>query len=182
MANDVYTVDFDGFKAELPIIPLPSGIKICFFNLHGDDALTEHCAKQLSEHLQDCEVIITAESKGLQLAHCIARNIGQRFYAVARKSKKLYMQDGIDVTIESSITTGKEQKLYLSKHDVDIIKGKKVGIVDDVVSTGASLSGLEALVEKAGGIIYKKAFCLAEGEAANRKDIIYLKTIPVITD
>ena len=99
---------------------------------------------------------------------------------MARKSKKLYVQDGIEVTIEASITTGKVQKLYLSKHDVDLLKGKKVAIVDDVVSTGASLSGLEALVEKAGGILHKKAFVLAEGEAANRKDILYLGVIPLL--
>lgn len=177
--QEFYTVNFEGFKAELPVLPLPSGVKIAFFNLHGDSALTEHCAKLLSEKLKDCEVLITAESKGLQLTHCVARELGQRYYAVARKSKKLYMQDGIEVLIESSITTGKEQKLYLSKHDVDLIRGRKVGIVDDVVSTGASLSGLEALVEKAGGIIHKKAFVLAEGSAADRKDVIYLNTIPV---
>ena len=167
MKKKFYTVDFEGFKAELPVLPLPSGVSIAFFNLHGDSALTEHCAKLLAEKLKDCEVLLTAESKGLQLAHCIARNLGQRYYAVARKSKKLYMQDGIEVAIESSITTGKEQKLYLSRHDVELLRGKKVGIVDDVVSTGASLSGLEALVEKAGGRIAKKAFVLAEGEAAD---------------
>ena len=89
------------------------------------------------------------------------------------------MQDGIEITIKSSITTGKEQKLYLSKHDLDLIKGKKVVIVDDVVSTGASLEGLEELVEKAGGIIHKKAFVLAEAEAADRKDVVYLASIPV---
>ncbi len=89
------------------------------------------------------------------------------------------MQDGIEITIQSSITTGTEQKLYLSKHDVDLIKGKKVGIVDDVVSTGASLNGLEELVEKAGGIIHKKAFVLAEDAAAERKDVIYLASIPI---
>ena len=85
------------------------------------------------------------------------------------------------MNIESSITTGKEQNLYLSKHDVDLIKGKKVGIVDDVVSTGASLKGLEALVEKAGGIIHKKAFVLAEADAKDRTDVIYLATIPIFT-
>ena len=175
----VYPVDLDGFKAELPILTLPSGIGIAFFNLHGDSELTEHCGKKLAEQLQDCEVIITAESKGLQLAHCVARELGQRYYAVARKSKKLYMQDGIEITIESSITTGTPQKLYLSRHDTELIKGKKVGIVDDVVSTGASLDGLEALVEKAGGIIHKKAFVLAEGDAAKREDIIFLATIPI---
>ena len=175
----IHTVDIKGFKAELPVLPLPSGISIAFFNLHGDNELTEHCGKELAKELGDCEVLITAESKGLQLTHCVARELGQRYYAVARKTKKLYMQDGIEITIESSITTGKEQKLYLSKHDVDLIKGKKVGIVDDVVSTGASLSGLEALVEKAGGIIHKKAFVLAEDVAAERKDVIYLASIPV---
>ena len=182
MKQPVYIVDFDGFQAELPILPLPSGIKIAFFNLHGDNALTEHCASMLAEKLRDCEVVITAESKGLQLAHCVARNLNQRYYAVARKSKKLYMQDGIEVEIESSITTGKEQKLYLSRHDVELIKGKKVAIVDDVVSTGASLLGLEALVKKAGGIIHKKAFVLAEGDAANRTDVIYLNKIPVFAE
>ena len=175
----VHTVDINGFKAELPILSLPSGISIAFFNLHGDSALTEHCGKELAKLLSDCEVLITAESKGLQLTHCTARELGQRYYAVARKSKKLYMQDGIEITIDSSITTGKEQKLYLSKHDVDLIRGKKVGIVDDVVSTGASLTGLEDLVKKAGGIIHKKAFVLAEGDAAERDDVIYLATIPI---
>ena len=129
-----HTVDIAGFEAQLPILPLPSGISIAFFNLHGDSALTEHSAKALAPKLADCDVLITAESKGLQLTHCVARELGHRYYAVARKTKKLYMQDGIEITIQSSITTGKEQKLYLSKHDVDLIKGKKVGIVDDVVS------------------------------------------------
>ncbi len=174
-----YTVDIEGFQADLPILTLPNGVGIAFFNLHGDNTLTEHCGKKLAEKLSDCDVIITAESKGLQLAHCTARELGQRYYAVARKSKKLYMQDGIEVEIQSSITTGKPQKLYLSKHDADLMKGKKVGIVDDVVSTGASLLGLEALVEKAGGIVHKKAFVLAEAEAAKRTDVIYLATIPL---
>lgn len=179
MENDILKVDIEGYTAELPILPLPSGIKIAFFNLHGNQELTEHCGKALAKRLADCDVLVTAESKGLQLTHVVARELGMPYYAVARKSKKLYMQDGIDVTIESSITTGREQKLYLSRHDVDLIKGKKVGIVDDVVSTGASLSGLEALVEKAGGILCKKAFVLAEGGAANRPDVVYLNTIPV---
>ncbi len=174
-----YPIDIAGFKTELPILTLPGGVGIAFFNLHGDNELTEHCGKELAKLLTDCDVIITAESKGLQLAHCTARELNQRYYAVARKSKKLYMQDGIDITIESSITTGQPQKLYLSKHDVELVKGKKVGIVDDVVSTGASLAGLEALVKKAGGIVHKKAFVLAEADAADREDVIFLATIPL---
>ncbi len=174
-----HTVDIAGFEAKMPILPLPSGISIAFFNLHGDSELTEHCAKELAKQLTDCDVLLTAESKGLQLTHCVARELGHRYYAVARKSKKLYMQDGIELSIESSITTGKAQTFYLSRHDADLLIGKKVGIVDDVVSTGASLKGLEQLVQKAGGIVYKKAFVLAEADAAERKDVIYLAQIPI---
>ncbi len=178
--QEIYTLDIKGYTAQLPILPLPSGVKICFFNLHGNAEMTEHCGKEIAKLADGCEVLITAESKGLQLTHVVARELGMHYYAVARKSKKLYMQDGIEIDIKSSITTGKEQKLYLSKFDAELIKGKKVGIVDDVVSTGASLDGLEALVEKAGGIIYKKLFVLAEGDAKDRDDIQYLASIPIL--
>lgn len=175
-----YQVDLHGYKASLPILPLPNGAKICFFNLHGNVEMTEHCGKELAKMLDDCEVLLTAESKGLQLTHVIARELGHKFYAVARKSKKLYMQDGLEVEIKSSITTGTPQKLYISRHDAELMCGKKVGIVDDVVSTGNSLVGLEKLVALSGGIIQKKAFVLAEGEAQNRSDICYLGTIPLL--
>ena len=174
-----HKVNICGKDELLPILSLPSGINIAFFNLHGNPSLTEHCGKELAKLVCDSEVLITAESKGLQLTHVVARELNMPYYAVARKSKKLYMQDGISITIDSSITTGAEQKLYLSKHDADLLKGKKVGIVDDVVSTGASLAGLEQLVQKAGGIIHKKAFVLAEDAAADRKDVIYLASIPI---
>lgn len=174
------TVDLHGVTAELPIIPLPSGVSIAFFNLHGNVQLTEHCGKELAKLVSDCEVLLTAESKGLQLTHVIARELGHPYYAVARKSKKLYMQDGMEVSINSSITTGREQKLYISKHDAELMRGKKVGIIDDVVSTGNSLVGLEKLVEMSGGEICKKAFVLAEGKAAERDDICYLGVIPLL--
>ena len=177
----IYTVDIKGFKADLPVLPLPNGISICFFNLHGDSTLTEHCGKELAKLLTGCDLVITAESPGSQLSHAVARALRQRYYAARRKSKKLYMQDGIQTSVKS-ITTGNEQTLYLSKHDADLIKGKKVAIVDDVVSTGGSLKGLEQIVNLAGGIIYKKAFVLAEGDAAERDDIVYLAKIPIITD
>lgn len=179
--SDFYNVDLGGYIHALPILPI-GNIKICFFNLHGAQKLTEHCGKRLAEIAsKEVEVVITAESKGLQLAHCVARNLGQELYAVARKSKKLYMQDGIEVTVKS-ITTEAEQKLYLSAHDVALIKGKKVAIVDDVISTGGSLRGLEMLVEKAGGIIVDRLFVLAEGDAAERDNVKFLATIPIITD
>lgn len=175
-----FTVDLNGCEAQLPILPLPSGINIAFFNLHGNAEMTEHCGKELAKLVTDCDVLLTAESKGLQLTHVMARELGHKYYAVARKSKKLYMQDGIEVAIKSSITTGAEQKLYLSRHDADLLNGKKVGIIDDVVSTGNSLVGLEELVKLAGGTICKKAFVLAEGDAANRNDICYLGVIPLL--
>ena len=176
----IFEVDLQGYKAQLPIIPLPSGVNIAFFNLHGNVQLTEHCGKQLAKMVTDCDVLLTAESKGLQLTHVMARELGHPYYAVARKSKKLYMQDGLEVEINSSITTGRQQKLYISKHDADLMRGKKVGIVDDVVSTGNSLVGLEKLVEMSGGTVYKKAFVLAEGKAAKRKDICFLGVIPLL--
>ena len=175
-----FTVDLNGYEANLPIIPLPSGVNIAFFNLHGNVEMTEHCGKELAKLVADCDVLLTAESKGLQLTHVIARELGHKYYAVARKSKKLYMQDGLEVAIKSSITTGTEQKLYIYRHDADLLKGKKVGIIDDVVSTGNSLVGLEDLVKLAGGIIHKKGFVLAEGKAAERNDICYLGVIPLL--
>ena len=175
-----FVVDIKGYTAKLPILTLPSGVKIAFFNLHGNPAMTEHCGKEIAKLASGCDVLITAESKGLQLTHVAARELGMPYYAVARKSKKLYMQDGISVAYGASITTGKAQELYLSKHDADLLRGKKVGIVDDVISTGESLAGLEELVKKAGGIIYKKLFVLAEGAAKDRKDVEYLATIPLL--
>lgn len=176
-----YTVDICGRKESLPILPLPSGINIAFFNLHGNVELTEHCAKHLAERIRKYspDVLITAESKGLQITHCVARDIGHKFYAVARKSKKLYMQDGIEVEAKT-ITTGEVQHLYLSAHDVDLIKGKRVAIVDDVISTGAANAALEKLVAMAGGNVICRAFVLAEGDAKDRKGVEYLATIPLL--
>lgn len=176
-----YTVDIKGYKTDLPVLPLPSGISICFFNLHGNQELTEHCGKEIAKLVKGCDVVLTAESKGLQLAHVVARELDQHYYAVCRKSKKLYMQDGLQTSVQS-ITTGEVQTLYLSKHDADLLRDKKVAIVDDVVSTGGSLKGLEEIVRLAGGTVYKKAFVLAEGNAKDRDDVVYLAPIPIITD
>jgi len=168
-----------GYETELPILAVSDTLSIAFFNLHGNQKMTEHCGKALAKLATDCDVLITAESKGLQLCHVMARELNQDYYAVARKSKKLYMQDGLDIIIDSTMTTGKEQHLYLSKHDADLLKGKRVGIVDDVVSTGAALSGLEKLVKLSGGTVTEKLFVLAEGDAAKRTDVKYLALIPV---
>lgn len=177
--NKFYSVNICGVEAALPILPLPSGISICFFNLHGNQALAEHCGKEIAKRIADCDIILTAESKGLQLSHVAARELGQKYYAVCRKSKKLYMQDSLETSVQS-ITTGEVQTLYLSKHDADLLSGKRVAIVDDVVSTGGSLRGLEEIVRLAGGTVVKKAFVLAEGDAAKRDDLTYLATIPIL--
>lgn len=178
---EYYVTDIDGRKESLPVLKIGENLKIAFFNLHGAQELTEYCGKRIAEKLKDlnAEVIITAESKGLQLAHCVARELNHKFYAVARKTQKLYMQDGISASV-NSITTAGTQTLYLSKHDTDLIKGKRVAIVDDVISTGGSLKGLEKITELAGGTVVAKAFVLAEGNAKDRDDVIYLGTIPLM--
>ncbi len=177
--SKTFPVDICGRVEQLPVLKLPSGDSIAFFNLHGNQELTEYCGKELAKRLGGAEVILTAESKGLQLAHVVAREMGHKLYAVARKTKKLYMQDGISATVKS-ITTAEEQTLYLSAHDAELMKGKKVAIVDDVVSTGGSLKGLDTLVEKSGGTIFKQAAVLAEGNAAKRDDLIFLAEIPIL--
>jgi len=179
MKNQTYSINLCGKTVELPVIRIADTVSICFFNLHGNATLTEYCAEKLAPLLQGAEVILTAESKGLQLAHCIARNLGHTHYAVARKSKKLYLQDGIQAQVQS-ITTKEVQTLYLSAHDAALLKGKKVAIVDDVISTGGSLKGLEDLVTLANGQLIHKAAVLAEGDAKNRQDITFLATIPIL--
>ncbi|MDR2202483.1 MAG: adenine phosphoribosyltransferase [Clostridiales bacterium] len=173
-----YTFDLCGRSVTLPVLELPSGSGIAFFNLHGDVELTEFCADRLARLVSGADVLITAESKGLQLCHCVARSLRHGFYAVARKTKKLYMQDGIQTTVES-ITTGQPQTLYLSAHDAALMRGKRVALIDDVISTGGSLLGLERLVAASGGTVFKKAAVLAEGAAAARRDIEFLAAIPL---
>ena len=176
--QNYYEITISDKSVVLPILPISPKLSIAFFNLHGNQELTEHCAKNLLPLIKGADIIITAESKGLQLAHCVARLLGHSLYAVARKTQKLYMQDGISVEVKS-ITTGDTQRLYLSAHDTKLIKGKKIAIIDDVISTGGSLLGLEELVKKAGGQVFVKAAVLAEGEAAEREDIKYLAKIPL---
>ena len=179
--KETYAVDICGRNEELPVLKLgENGPKIAFFNLHGNVQLTEHCGKAIAERIADkADVLLTAESKGLQLTHCVARNLGHTFYAVARKSKKLYTVDGISVSVKS-ITTATEQTFYLSAHDTELLKGKRVAVVDDVISTGGSIAALCELVSKAGGTVTVKATVLAEGDAKDRNDIIYLAHIPIM--
>lgn len=167
-----------GCERALPLCPINDELYIGAFVIFGDPELTTACAKELLKKAPDYDYMITAESKGIPLVHEMARLAGNQKYFLARKKTKLYMQSVFEVDVRS-ITTDGVQKLYLDGADAEIMKGKKILIVDDVISTGESLSALEKLVEKAGGIICGKMTILAEGKACDRDDIIYLEPLPL---
>jgi adenine phosphoribosyltransferase len=173
-----YTMNVAGLQRDLPICPVNENLYIAGFVIFGDPELTECCARELLKKAPAYDYIITAEAKGIPLAHEMARQAGDARYILARKGPKLYMQDIVSVTV-NSITTAKEQKLYLDGADAKLIRGKRVLIVDDVISTGESLKALEALVEYAGGEICGRMAILAEGDAQDRKDLIYLEKLPL---
>ena len=173
-----YTMNVAGLKRDLPICPVNESLYIAGFVIFGDPELTECCARELLKKAPEYDYIITAEAKGIPLAHEMARQAGDERYILARKGPKLYMQDIVSVTV-NSITTAKEQKLYLDGADAKRLRGKRVLIVDDVISTGESLKALEALVEYAGGNICGRMAILAEGDAQNRSDLIYLEKLPL---
>ena len=153
-------------------------ISIAAFILFGDVELTVNCAAELLKKVPEYDIMVTAEAKSIPLIYEMARQAGVNDYVIARKKPKVYMSDVIEVGV-NSITTHGEQKLYIGKEDVQKIKGKRVLIVDDVISTGESLSALEKLIHVAGGNIVGKAAVLAEGDAADRDDIIFLKKLPL---
>ena len=173
-----YTMNVAGVQRDLPICPVNENLYIAGFVIFGDPELTECCARELLKKAPEYDYIITAEAKGIPLAHEMARQAGDARYILARKGPKLYMQDIVSVTV-NSITTAKEQKLYLDGADAKRLRGKRVLIVDDVISTGESLKALEALVEYAGGQICGRMAILAEGDAQNRSDLIYLEKLPL---
>jgi adenine phosphoribosyltransferase len=176
MAN-TYKLTIAGLERELPICPINDKLDIAAFVMFSDVELTVAVANQLLANSPYFDVILTAESKGIPLAYEMARESGKP-YVVARKSVKLYMTDPIAVTVKS-ITTAAEQTLYLSQEKAEMLRGKKVLIVDDVISTGESLIALEKVVNEAGGEITGKAAVLAEGDAADRNDIIFLEKLPL---
>ena len=174
----VYPMNIAGLDRELPICKVNDNLYIAGFVIFGDQELTVACARELLKVAPEYDYIITAEAKGIPLAHEMARQTGASKYFLARKAPKLYMSGVFEVSVKS-ITTAKEQKLYLDTADAEMMKGKKILVVDDVISTGESLLALEALVEKAGGIIAGRMAILAEGDAQNREDLIYLEKLPL---
>ena len=173
-----YTMKIAGLERSLPLCPLNDDVYIAAFVIFGDPELTTAAAKELLARAPEYDYIITAESKGIPLAHEMSRLAGNRKYFLARKAPKLYMDGVFEVTVRS-ITTSGEQKLYMDKSDAEMIKGKRILIVDDVISTGDSLRALEELVAEAGGKIAGKMAILAEGDAQDRHDIIYLEKHPL---
>ncbi|MBP3919466.1 MAG: adenine phosphoribosyltransferase [Clostridia bacterium] len=176
--KEYYTIDVAGLKRDLPLCPLNDDLYIGAFVIFGDVELTVASAKALLEKAPPFDIMITAESKGIPLAHEMARQSGAADYLLARKAPKLYMKNVIKTEVQS-ITTAGVQTLYLDQKDMDKMRGKRVLIVDDVILTGESLHALEALVKEAGGEIAGKMAILAEGDAAERDDILYVQKLPL---
>ena len=174
----VYRINISGLERDLPLCPISDKINIAAFVLFGDVELTEHSARELYKKAPEHDVMITAESKGIPLIHEMCKMSGKNRYVLARKSIKLYMKDVVSCETKS-ITTGAIQTLYIDGDDAAYLKGKRVLIVDDVISTGGSLQSLENLVLQSGGEIAGKMAILAEGDAISRDDIIFLEELPL---
>ena len=175
--QQAYKMTIAGCERSLPLCPVNEKLAIAAFVMFGDVELTEKAAAELLKKCPEHDYVVTAEAKGIPLAYEMARQ-GCRRYFVARKATKLYMTHPLEVAVRS-ITTDHLQHLYLSEEEAEQIKGKRILIADDVISTGESLSAVVKLVEAAGGKIVGCAAVLAEGDAADRKDIVFLEKLPL---
>ena len=178
MEQKYYEMNIAGLDRALPICPLNENLMIAGFVIFGDPELTTACSEALLKKAPEYDYLISAEAKGIPLVHEMARLAGNQKYFLARKAPKLYMTGVFEVTVKS-ITTEKVQKLYLDKADAEMMRGKRILIVDDVISTGESLRAVEELVKLAGGEIVGRMAILAEGDAAEREDLIYLEKLPL---
>ena len=175
-----YKMNIAGLDRALPLCPLNDKLSIGAFVIFGDPELTVACARELLKLAPEYDYLITAEAKGIPLIHEMARQHGDKTYMLARKAPKLYMTGVMEVKVRS-ITTAAEQKLYIDTADAERMRGKRILIVDDVISTGESLRAIETLVNEAGGNICGRMCILAEGDAQNRPDLIYLEKLPLFT-
>lgn len=173
-----YEMDIAGLKRDLPLCKVSEDTYIGAFVIFGDVELTVHCAAELLKRAPEYDFLIAPEAKSIPLLYEMARQSGAEKYFLARKGPKLYMTGVFEVEVRS-ITTMSVQKLVLDAADAEMMKGKKILIIDDVISTGDSLSAMEQLVTKAGGIVAGKMAILAEGVAAERSDITYLAALPM---
>ena len=176
--KDYYDLHVAGLERRLPLCRVSDELYIGAFVIFGDVELTAACARELNKIAPEHDILITAESKGIPLVHEMARQSGENHYLLARKAPKLYMRNVFSTEV-NSITTAKKQILCIDQEDADAMRGKRVLIVDDVISTGESLKAVETLVEKAGGIIVGRMAILAEGAAKDRKDILFLEHLPL---
>ena len=176
----VYTMNIAGLERDLPLCPVTEDLYIAAFICFGDAELTEACARDLLKLVpqEEYDYLFTAEAKSIPLIHEMARQSGAKKYFIARKGPKAYMPDPLCVE-DQSITTAAAQKLYLGRDDADLIAGKRILLVDDVISTGGSLKAMEELVNLAGGTVVGKVAVLAEGDAAERTDIKFLAPLPL---
>jgi len=176
--NNTYKMKIAGVERELKLCPVTEDLYIAAFIMFGDVEITVNCARELLKRAPEHDIMITAESKGLPLLYEMARQENAENYILARKAPKLYMSDIVSTDV-NSITTANKQTLCIDGADATAMKGRRVLIVDDVISTGESLEALCKLVERAGGIIVGKMAVLAEGDAMKRDDIIYLEPLPL---
>lgn len=175
--DNFYEINIAGCKRKLKRFAVNENLDIAAFILFGDVEVTVAAAKELLEKVGDFDVIATPEAKSIPLAYEMSRQC-KKPYVVARKGVKVYMGDPVSVTVRS-ITTAHDQKLYFGVDEIEMLKGKKVLVVDDVISTGESLASLKELVEKAGGTVADCCAVLAEGDAKDRKDIVFLEPLPL---
>ena len=175
--ENVYTMTIAGLERQLPLCRINDKMQIAAFVIFGDVDLTVAASAKLLEKAPEYDVLITAEAKGIPLVYEMARQSGKPYF-IARKYPKLYMSNPISVDVRS-ITTDKEQNLFVDESEMEFIRGKRVLIVDDVISTGESLRALATLVEQSGGIIAGQCAILAEGDAIERDDIFYLEPLPL---
>lgn len=176
--KDTYRLRVAGLERDLPICRVHDDIYIGAFVIFGDVELTVNCARELLKIAPEHDILITAESKGIPLVYEMARQHGENRYLIARKAAKLYMRDVFSTDV-TSITTANRQVLCIDRADADFMCGKKVLIVDDVISTGESLKAVEKLVNQAGGTVVGKMAILAEGNAKDREDILFLERLPL---
>ena len=173
-----YEMKVAGLTRQLPLCKVSDELYIGAFVIFGDVELTVNSARELLKVAPEHDIMITAESKGIPLVYEMARQSGENKYLIARKAPKLYMKNVVSTEV-TSITTAKKQMLYIDSEDVALMKGKRVLIIDDVISTGESLRAVEKLVKQSGGIVAGRMAILAEGDAKYRDDIQYLEYLPL---
>lgn len=175
--SETYTMEIAGLKRELPLCPVSDKLDIAAFILFGDVEMTVRAAEELIKKCPEFDYILTPEAKSIPLAYEISRQSGKKYF-VARKKPKVYMTDPVTVKVRS-ITTEEDQTLILGREDGEQLRGKRVLVVDDVISTGESLAAVMALADEFGANVVAKAAVLAEGDAAKRDDIVYLEELPL---